>query len=186
MKRMLLLIAVLAAATTVLAAPKPQITNSPLTATGQVGVAFTFQITANQAITTWGAAGLPAGLTVNTSNGQISGTPAWGTDTASPYSVNLSATNGNGTGTATLVLTILPPPTAFVGFRLPDFPAGATPTPTPAANNRRLMLQMGATQAASVTQLAGSPMPRCLFATCQARPQHPRPTPRRQLLVLHS
>ena len=147
MKRMLPLIAVLAAATTVLAAPKPQITNSPLTATGQVGVAFSpYQITANQAITTWGAAGLPAGLTVNTSTGVISGTPAWGTDASSPYAVTLSATNGNGTGTATLVLTILPPPTAFVGFRLPDFPASATPTPTPAANNRRLMLQMGATQ----------------------------------------
>jgi len=148
MKRMLPLIAVLAAATTVLAAPKPQIT-SALTATGQVGVPFLYQITANQAITTWGAAGLPAGLTVNTSNGAISGTPAWGTDASSPYSVTLSATNGNGTGTATLVLTILPPPTAFVGFRLPDFPASATPAPTPAANNRRLMLQMGATQAAT-------------------------------------
>src|SRR5438876_4382434 len=129
MKRMLPLIAVLAAATTALAAPKPQI-NSPLTATGQVGVTFSYRITANQAITTWGAAGLPAGVTVNTSTGLISGTPAWGTDAGSPYSVTLSATNGNGTGNATLTLTILPPPTAFVGFRLPDFPAAATPAPT--------------------------------------------------------
>jgi len=142
---MLPLIAVLAAATTVLAAPKPQIT-SALTATGQVGVPFSYQITANQAITTWGAGGLAAGLSVDTSTGLISGTPAWGTDASSPYSVTLSAANGNGTGTATLTLTILPPPTAFVGFRLPDFPAGATPTPTPATNNSRLMLQMGATQ----------------------------------------
>ena len=44
-----------------------------------------------------------------------------------------------------MTLTILPPP-AFVGFRLPDFPAAATPTPTPATNDSRLMLQMGATQ----------------------------------------
>src|SRR5438876_735847 len=110
MKRMLPLIAVLAAATTALAAPKPQI-NSPLTATGQVGVAFSYQITADQAITTWGAAGLPAGLTVNTSTGLISGTPAAGTDAGSPYSVTLTATNGNGTSNpATLTLTIKPPP----------------------------------------------------------------------------
>jgi hypothetical protein len=72
--------------------------------------------------------------------------------TAGISSITLSATNGNGTGTQTLTLTISnPTPTpipgnAFVGFRLPDFPANATPAPTPAANNRRLMLQIGATQ----------------------------------------
>jgi len=139
MKTILGLFLVLATASTALAAAKPKIT-SPLTATGQAGVAFSYPITADQTITTWGAAGLPAGLTVNTTTGLISGTPAWGTNAASPYSVTLSATNGNGTGTATLVLTILPPPTAFVGFRLPDFlMAAGTP------NKPRLMLQMGAT-----------------------------------------
>jgi hypothetical protein len=130
------------------AAPKPKIT-SPTTANGTVGVPFSYQITADQTITTWGAAPLPAGLTVNTATGLISGTPT----TAGTYSPLLSATNGNGTGTQTLNLTIgAPTPTpiptnAFVGFRLPDFPAAATPAPTPAANNMRLMLQMGATQA---------------------------------------
>src|SRR5262249_42324542 len=38
------------------------------------------------------------------------------------------------------------PGNAFVGFRLPDFPASSTPAPTPATNNMQLMLQMGATQ----------------------------------------
>ena len=137
MKRILPLILVLATASSALAA-KPKII-SPLTATGQVGVAFTYQIMADQAITTWGAAGLPAGLTVNTATGLISGTPAWGTDASSPYSVTLSAANGNGTGTATLTLTILPPPLSFVGFRLPDFTmSSGSPNPP------RLMLQMGA------------------------------------------
>ncbi len=104
MKRILPPVLLLALATTAFAA-KPKIT-SPSTATGQVGVAFSYQITADQAITTWGATGLPAGLSVNTSTGLISGTPT----TSGTYSVNLSATNANGIGTATLTLTIKPPP----------------------------------------------------------------------------
>lgn len=137
----------LAGAADVLGAPKPKIT-SPTTDTGTVGIAYSYQITADQPITTWGAAPLPAGLTVNTGSGLISGTPT----TAGIYSITLSATNGNGSDTKILTLTISnPTPTpipgnAFVGFRLPDFPANATPAPTPAANNRQLMLQMGASQ----------------------------------------
>ena len=133
----LAMITLLGGAGDVLAAPKPKIT-SATTASGTIGVAFTYQITADQAITTWGAAGLPAPLSVNTSTGLISGTPT----TVGTFSVTLSATNGNGTGTATLTLTINPPANSlFVGFRLPDFlmPAGSP-------NNPRLMLQMGATQ----------------------------------------
>jgi hypothetical protein len=76
-------------------------------ATGTVGVAFSYQITANQAITTWGAAPLPAGLSVNTSTGLISGTPT----AAGTTSVVLTGTNANGTGTKTVTLTINNPPT---------------------------------------------------------------------------
>ena len=137
MKRILPLALILALATTAFAA-KPKIT-SPSTATGQVGVAFSYQISADQVITTWGAGPLPTGLTVNTATGLVSGSPAWGTDAGSPYSVSLSATNANGTGTAVLVLTILPPLTSFVGFRLNDFLMTAG-----SPNNPRLMLQMGA------------------------------------------
>src|SRR5439155_1795243 len=127
----------LAAAGNALAAPKPNI-NSPNTATGTAGVAFSYQITANQAITTWGAAPLPGGLTVNTATGLISGTPT----AAGTYTVALSATNANGTGTLTLTLTINPPANGlFVGLRLPDF---LTPAGSP--NNPRLMLQIGPTQ----------------------------------------
>src|SRR5262249_50414913 len=132
-----LAIVTLAAGTNdVFAAPKPTIT-SPSTANGTVGVPFTYQITANQTITTWGATPLPAWLSVNTSTGLLSGTPT----TVATYTITLSATNGNGTGNLTLTLTIgAPTPTpipgnAFVGFRLPDFPASSTPAPTPATNN---------------------------------------------------
>ena len=86
---------------TVTAAGPPVIT-SGTTAGGTVGIAFSYQITATNSPTSYGATGLPGGLSVNTSSGLISGTPtAAGTST-----VTLSATNGSGTGHATLTLTI--------------------------------------------------------------------------------
>jgi putative Ig domain-containing protein len=132
----LLTAALLVAAGSVVAAPKPKIT-SPTSDSATVGVPYSYQITADQTITTWGATPLPPGLSFNSTTGLISGTPT----TPNTYSIALSATNANGTGTATLTLTVSIPPTGrFVGFRLPDFqtPAGAGYTP-------RLMLQMGAT-----------------------------------------
>src|SRR5438874_5003503 len=90
--------------------PATPVIQPPFTATGQVGVAFSYQITATNNPTSFNATGLPAGLTVNTATGLISGTPAAGTDTASPYSVTISATNAGGTGSATLTLTIKPAP----------------------------------------------------------------------------
>src|SRR5205809_593359 len=104
MKRILPPVLLLALATTAFAA-KPVIT-SPLTATGQVGVAFSYQITATNSPTSFNTTGLPAGLMVNTSTGLISGTPT----TAGTYSVTISATNAGGTGSATLTLTINNPP----------------------------------------------------------------------------
>ena len=133
----LVMITLLAAAGTALAAAKPKIT-SATTRSGNAGVADSYQITADQVITTWGAAGLPPGLTVNTATWLISGNPT----TPGTYSVALSATNANGTGTATLTWTINPPANGlFVGLRLLDF---LTPAGSP--NNPRLMLQVGATQ----------------------------------------
>src|SRR5207248_10417083 len=88
--------------------PPPPVITSSLTATGQVGVAFSYTITATNSPTSYNAAGLPTGLNVNTSTGVISGIPAIGTDAGSPYSVTISATNAGGTGSATLTLTINP------------------------------------------------------------------------------
>jgi len=75
---------------------------SATSASGTVGSAFSYQITATNSPASYGATGLPAGFTVNSGTGMISGTPtAAGTST-----VTLSATNSTGTGTAPLTLTI--------------------------------------------------------------------------------
>jgi hypothetical protein len=78
--------------------------SSSLTATGTVGTAFSHQIAASGSPTSFGATGLPAGLSLNTGNGAITGTPT----TAGTSNVTISATNGSGTGTATLVITVSP------------------------------------------------------------------------------
>ena len=75
---------------------------SALTASGTVGVAFSYSITASQSPTSFGATGLPSGLTVDPSSGIISGTPTVG----GPFTVTLAATNSVGTGTAPLLLTV--------------------------------------------------------------------------------
>ena len=79
----------------------PAIT-SPDTATDTVGRAFQYQIAATNNPTSFNATDLPAGLSVDTSSGLISGTPT-GTGT---YNVTLSATNADGTGSGNLTLTI--------------------------------------------------------------------------------
>jgi PKD repeat protein len=88
--------------------PAPPVITSALSASGSVGSAFTYQIAASNNPTSFNASGLPAGLSVNSSTGMISGTPT----AAGTSSVTISATNAGGTGTATLVLTMgtsLPP-----------------------------------------------------------------------------
>ncbi len=87
----------------IVSATQPVI-DSPLTASATYGVAVsTYTITATNTPTSFNAAGLPAGLSVNTSTGEITGTP-----TAAPgnYNVTISATNGSGTGDDILVYTI--------------------------------------------------------------------------------
>jgi IPT/TIG domain/Putative Ig domain len=86
---------------TVTVAP-PVITSSG-TAGGTVGTAFSYQITATNSPTSFGASGLPTGLTVDTVSGLISGTPT----AAGTSSVTLSATNSGGTGSAPLTLTVI-------------------------------------------------------------------------------
>ena len=84
--------------------PDPVI-NSTLTQTGTVGTAIsTYTITATNNPTIFSASNLPPGLSINTANGQITGTPT----ASGTYNVTIGADNGNGDGaqTKTLVYTI--------------------------------------------------------------------------------
>ena len=87
--------------------PPPPITSADI-ASGFVGQAFSYTITATHSPNSFNATDLPPGLTVETTTGVISGTPTM----AGTTSVTISASNAGGTDTATLVLTIslLPAP----------------------------------------------------------------------------
>ncbi|WP_193212822.1 putative Ig domain-containing protein [Luteolibacter marinus] len=80
--------------------------DSALAKAAVVGTPFSYQITAINIPTAFGATNLPAGLDLNPVTGVISGTPtADGT-----VETIITATNANGTDTETLVFTITPGP----------------------------------------------------------------------------
>jgi PKD repeat protein len=99
--------------------PVPPVITSALTATAFVGFPYNpfYQITATNFPNAYNAVGLPAGLTVNTSTGAISGTP-----TASPgtYTVTISASNLGGSGSATLKITLSNPPPPVINSATTD------------------------------------------------------------------
>lgn len=97
MSRALLLLLCWAAAWAVAA---PVITGG--VAAGVVGAPFVCAIVATGTPSHYDAPGLPAGLTVNTVTGLITGTPT----AAAVTVVTISATNAGGTGTATLTITV--------------------------------------------------------------------------------
>lgn len=80
----------------------PAIT-SPATATAIIDQPFQYQITANGNVTSFNATGLPAGLTVDTVTGVISGTLS----VFGSYDITLSATNATRTTTASLSLSVI-------------------------------------------------------------------------------
>lgn len=64
-----------------------------------------YNITATNSPITYNALGLPAGLTVNTQTGEISGIPS--EISGSPYMITIQASNAGGTGMALLQMTIV-------------------------------------------------------------------------------
>lgn len=84
--------------------------NSATNATATAYEAFIYTISATNGPTSFAASGLPAGLSLNSTNGVISGTPT----TVGQYVVALTASNAGGDGTGTLTLTVHPNPNAPV------------------------------------------------------------------------
>ena len=102
---------------------------NPGSQTGTVGTAVSLQIHATDSATgqtlTYGATGLPAGLSINSSSGLISGTPT----TAGTSSVTVKATDTTGaSGSASFTWTINPAGgcTASQLLRNPGFESGNT------------------------------------------------------------
>jgi hypothetical protein len=93
--------------------PAAPVITSPTSATGTVGSGFSYTITATNNPTSYNAAGLPAGLSVSTMTGVISGIP----QSVGTSNVTLSATNTGGTGTILLIIGVsAPSPTSSAKF----------------------------------------------------------------------
>ena len=115
--------------------PLPVLTSAS-TATGAVGAAFSYSITASNSAWGYSATGLPPGLTVDT-NGLISGTPTQ----VGAYTVMAQASNGAGSTTTAITITInkgpqtIPfapinnKPIATVAFVLPAIVGGGSGNP---------------------------------------------------------
>jgi len=119
------------------ATPQPPSITSALTATAVIGTPFTYQIAATNIPTSYAAnVPPPAGLSINTTTGFISGTP---TGPVGPTSVTISASNAQGAGpSATLVITVNPAIpvvsagtiTGVAGTAIPPFQIVATNSPS--------------------------------------------------------
>ena len=83
-----------------IAAP-PVVANDMATAT--VGTPFSHFISATNAPTLYGATGMPTWMSLNTTTGELIGTP---TTVAGAVTVSTEATNGTGTGTGSTLVTV--------------------------------------------------------------------------------
>ena len=82
--------------------PTAPVITSGLTANGKTGQAFSYQIAASNLPLNFNAIGLPAGLSVNTATGLISGTPT----TGGTYKTSVTAANATGTASQVVTITI--------------------------------------------------------------------------------
>lgn len=84
---------------------------SPLVVSTLINDPFFYQITASHSPVSYGASGLPPGLSINSTLGQITGVPT-APGTAIP--ITLTATNAGDSGTALLLLDVVLPPAPVI------------------------------------------------------------------------
>jgi hypothetical protein len=84
--------------------------DSPGDQVGREGVAVSLPVPAtdNAGSPSYSATGLPPGLSINTSTGTISGTPAVGDATAGPYQVTVTATDSGSSASQSFPWTVAP------------------------------------------------------------------------------
>jgi hypothetical protein len=87
----------------------PPVITSATSATATEGQPFTYQIVASNGPTSYGAAGLPAGFTVDPAGGIVSGT--WNATGAN--TLTITAANASGTGSALLTVLVQTPYSAW-------------------------------------------------------------------------
>jgi|GEM_PF-3599201 len=119
--------------------PPPSAVNSPSSASGTAGSAFNYAITATNSPTTFAATGLPAGLSLATATGLITGTPT----VDGLFPVTLTATNSGGSGTLALALVIAPAP--------PPIPAITSPLAATAIEGQDFTYTIAVTGGATIT-----------------------------------
>ena len=90
------------------AANTPKIT-SVRDASGKVGTAFSYQIEATNTPTSFSVSGLPAGLSISSSTGLVSGTPT----ASGSFDIVMLASNANGEGAKTILQLEISPRTEF-------------------------------------------------------------------------
>lgn len=143
---------------TIASAPtaSPIITSSP-SASGNVGVAFSYQISASNTPRSYTAANLPAGLNLNPTTGLISGIPT----AVGDATVTLTAENPAGTSSSQdLTISIgIAPPNIFTGSNASlNTPASWSlgSTPTASANPGSYTDLVFSSSAASLTTSSGN------------------------------
>ncbi|HYI02241.1 putative Ig domain-containing protein [Hyalangium sp.] len=140
--------ATLSAAMDIAVSPPPQITSTALT-TATEGVDYrrseaspeSLQTQASQGTLTFAATGLPPGLSLNASTGELGGTPAQGS--AGSYPVNFTVTDaGNQSSSKVLTLQVVTPQPITFGGVVGLAPSGSriTDTLTVFASSGRLPL----------------------------------------------
>jgi hypothetical protein len=152
--------------------PGSPIITSTLTVPGTAGGTLNYQIAATPAATSFGATGLPSGLTVNTASGLISGAP----QVNGTFQVALSAINSVGMGAATLNLTINVAP---AGTAITFINCGASSNYTDPAGNVWSADEdfTGGSTVSTTTAISGTTTPVVYQTARQSLPTYTIPVP---------